>query len=244
MKTQKQLLSLAALLVAGSLHINAQTITLWNFNSIVADATTSTGTTAPALGSGTATLLGGITGSFSSGDASGGSSDPATGDDSGWQTTTYAAPSTENKSRGLQFNVSTLGFDNIVVSFDTRHSNTSSKYQRFQYSTDGVNFVDSAVFAATAGDTWYNGRTADLSGIAGVNNNPNFAFRIVQEWESTATGAGADNFLASNPTATYAATGTWRFDMVQVTSVPEPTAFSLGMFGLAGLALWQRRGLR
>lgn len=242
MNTRKQLLALATLLAAGMAGASAQTISLWNFNSNPSDANTGTGLLTPAIGSGTASLLGGVTGSFSSGDASGGSSDPATGDDSGWQTTTYAAQGVENKSRGGQFNVSTVGFGNIQVSFDTRHSNTSSKYQRFQYSLDGLTFVDSSVFSATTGDTWFNGRSVDLSSISGVNNNPNFAFRIVSEWESTATGSGANAFVASSATGTYAGTGTWRFDMVTVSGavVPEPTALSLAGLGLAMLIFRQR----
>jgi hypothetical protein len=70
----------------------------------VADANTATGTTSPFVGAGSASLIGGITSSFASGDATGGSSDPATGDDSGWQTTTYAAQGAGNKTRGVQFN--------------------------------------------------------------------------------------------------------------------------------------------
>lgn len=244
MKTHQQLLGLAALTVS-LLTSHAQTISLWNFNSNPADGSSATGTTAPALGSGTASLIGGVTGAFGSGDANGGSSDPFTSsptDDSGWQTTGYAATSGANKSTGVQFNVSTLGFTDIKLSFDIRHSNTSSRYERVQYSLDGLNFIDSVGFTGAAGDTWFNNRLADLTGIAGVANNPNFAFRIVSEWESTATGSGADAFLASNLTGTYATSGTWRFDMVTVSGVvvPEPTALSLAGVGLAVLAFRQR----
>ncbi len=245
MKTQKRLLAILTLLAAGLASAPAQTLSLWNFNSNPADGSTATGTTTPALGLGTASLVGGVTGTFGSGDANGGSSDPLTGsptDDSGWQTTGYAAPTGANKSTGLQFIVSTLGFTDIKLSFDIRHSNTSSRYERVQYSLDGLNFIDSSVFTGAAGDTWFNNRSVDLTGIAGVANNPNFAFRIVSEWESTATGSGADAFAASNLTGTYAASGTWRFDMVAVsgTVVPEPTALSLAGIGLALLAFRQR----
>ena len=106
------LLGLAQAAQAAGPSILAQ----WNFNSNPPDGNTSTGTTTPNIGSGTASLVGGVTATFASGDASGGSSDPATGDDSGWQTTTYAAQGTENKLRGVQFAVSTLGWKDITVS--------------------------------------------------------------------------------------------------------------------------------
>ncbi len=187
------------------------TITQWNFNSPAPDANTSTGTTTPAIGTGTASLVGGTTATFASGDASGGSSDPATGDDSGWNVSTFPAQSTSPKTAGVQFSVPTTGFQNIVVSFDQRHSNTAANRAVFQYSTDGTNFTDFAAFTATAGDTWFNGRTADLTTIPAVNNNPNFAFRIVSDFAPSTT-----NYAPSNPTSTYGTTSTWRFDMVTV----------------------------
>jgi len=187
------------------------TITQWNFNSPTPDANTSTGTTAPAIGTGTATLVGGTTATFASGDASGGSSDPATGDDSGWNVSTFPAQSISPKTAGVQFSVPTTGFQNITVSFDQRHSNTAANRAVFQYSTDGTNFTDLTAFTATAGDTWNNGRTADLTTIPAVNNNPNFAFRIVSDFAPSTT-----NYAPSNPTSTYGTTSTWRFDMVTV----------------------------
>lgn len=229
----------AVFLLAGLLSAKSQTLTLWNFNSLAPDANTGTGTLVPAVGGGTASLFGGVTGTFGSGDANGGSTDPAVGDDSGWQTTNYGNPT--NKAAGVQFNVPTTGFSNIQISFDIRHSNTSSRYERLQFSIDGVNFVDSTSFTGAAGDTWFNSRTVNLTGVLGVDNNPNFAFRIVPEWESTATGAGAAAFVASNPSGTFAGSGTWRFDMVSVQSVPEPTALALLSAGLAGYALFRRR---
>jgi hypothetical protein len=197
----------------------------------------------PSIGVGVASLVGGVTAAtaFSSGTANGGSSDPVltTPNNFGWQTTTYAAQRTENRSRGVQFNVSTVGKQDIVVSFDLRHSNTSSRYEQFQYSLNGINFVDSTLFDGNAGDTWFNNRTVDLSSIAGVNNNANFSFRVVAAFDTL----GA--YAPSNNTATYATTGTWRFDMVTVngvTAVPEPSSIALlSIVGIGGFALRRLR---
>ena len=65
-------------------HTQAQTIAQWNFNSAVADNSTATGITTPSVGSGTIATIGGPAASFASGAANGGSSDPATTDNTGW----------------------------------------------------------------------------------------------------------------------------------------------------------------
>lgn len=241
MKAVKLLLGLAIASVVGvSSNASAATLTQWNFNSVPPDANTATGTLTPNIGSGTASLVGGTSAAFASGDASGGSTDPATGDDSGWNLTTWAAQGTENKGRGAQFNVSTSGFENIMVSFDQRLSNTAANTWRFQYTLDGTTFVDSTQFGpVSTGDTWYNNRSVDLSSITGANNNANFGFRVVAEFAP-----GGGNYVTANPASTYGTTGTSRFDMVTVsaTAVPEPSMCA-AMVSLvcSGFALGIRR---
>jgi hypothetical protein len=227
------------LLLANLANAQAEIITQWNFNSTTPDGNTGTGTITPNIGSGTAALFGGTTASFASGDASGGSSDPATGDDSGWNVTTFAPQSTENLLRGVRFDVSTAGQQNIIVNYDLRHSNTSSRFEQFQYSIDGTNFINSTLFDGNAGDRWFNNRTVDLSSVAEVNNNSNFAFRVVAAFDP----GNNTTYSASSPTGTYGGTGTWRFDMVTVTAVPEPTSIALlSLVGVGGFALrrWRK----
>lgn len=200
------------------------TLTQWNFNSLTPDASTSTGVTVPALGSGTASLLGGTTATFASGDATGGSSDPATGDDSGWNLAAFAAQGTGNLTRGAQFLVSTVGFTDITIKYDLRHSNTSSRYEQFQYTTDGSTFTNfGSLLDGNAGDTWFN-RALDLSAISGADNNALFGFRVVAAFAPSST-----SYAASNATSSYSTAGTWRFDMVTVTAtpIPEPSTYAL-----------------
>lgn len=226
-------LAIATTLVAPA---QADIVSLWDFNSPVADASTSTGSLLPALGGGTAATLGGVTAGFATGT---GSSDPAgSSDDSGWNTATYATQGTGDKTRGVQFNVSTVGLKDIVLTYDLRHSNTSSRYELVQYSLDGISFTDIATFDGDAGDTWFNNRSVDLSGIAGVNDNASFAFRVVAAF---APGTGA--YAASNAGFNYATNGTWRFDMVTVSAapVPEPETYALMLAGLGVVGLAIRR---
>ncbi len=215
----KKLLSLSMLIISISLS-NAQTIlTQWNFNSNPPDVSTSTGSTAPSIGSGTLALTGGTTATFASGSVGNLSSDPATTDNTAYNTTGYPAAMAGNGTAGIVFSVNTVGFTGISVIFDTRHSNSSSKHVSFEYSSTGTGgpWTNAAYFTADlGGDTWYNTRTVDLSGVSALGNNANAAFRVVTVFENTAIGSGVSAYVASTTTSTYATTGTLRYDMVTV----------------------------
>ena len=154
-------------------------------------------------------------------------------------TSTYPAAAAGNETAGLEFALSTVDDDTITVNYDLRHSNSSSRFEAVRYSTDGTNFITVSYFTGAAGDTWFNNRTVDLSGIPGVNNNPNFKIRIVAAFESSALGTGPASYLGSTTGTTYAPSGTWRFDMVTINGIPEPSSALLGL--LAGAIPMRRR---
>lgn len=230
----------AAAFAVAAVPAQAVTVSQWNFNSVPADTSSATGSLLASIGAGTASLVGGTTATFASGNASGGSSDPDTSaNDSGWNLTSWAAQGSGDKSRGARFDVSTVGFGNVVVTWDQRHSNTASRFAQFQYSTDGIAFVDfGTAFAADPGDVWYNGRSVDLSSVAGVANNANFAFRVV-----AAYAPGTSAYVAATPGSSYGTAGTWRFDMMTVSAapVPEPETYAMLLAGLAALGVVARR---
>jgi len=188
----------------------------WNFNSTIPDAAVNTGVTNPSVGSGTASLYGGTTATFATGDTTldlAGSTD-----NSGWNTANYPAQGSGNKTRGAQFNVSTAGKQSIAVSWSSQGSDSGSKYGRLQYSTNGTDFMDFP--AAFTNGTSFTAKTNSLAGISGVNDNANFAIRFVAEFESTATGNTNANYVAANPSKSYATGGTMRFDMVTIYGSP------------------------
>jgi hypothetical protein len=235
--------ALSALITVFALgNAHADVLSQWTFNSTTPDGVSGTGSALPSIGAGSLSVIGGATHpSFNSGV---GSSDPAASDNSGFQTATYAAQGAGNKSRGIEVKASSVGFENVVFSYDLRHSNTSSRYELAQYSLDGVNFVDYAVFDGGLGDTWFNARTIDLSSVAGADNNANLTFRVVATFAP-----GTLGYLASDATKSYATSGTWRFDMVTVAgtaipvtpAVPEPSSTAAALAGLAAIGFLARR---
>ncbi len=192
----------------------ATRIGAWKFNSITPDADTATGDTAPTVGTGTAAVAG-TTPTFQPGTIS----DPASfdGDNSGWNIKDYAPQGNENKLRGVQFNVSTEGYQNILLTWEQMNNARCSRYSRLQYTTNGVDYVDHNLIDMGGLQNNYALMTADLSAVPGVNSNANFGFRIVAEFESTAIGNANNNYVATDSSQTYGNTaGAIRFDAVNV----------------------------
>ena len=225
----------AALAMVTLTSANSQTvITEWNFNSTVPDALTTTGVTTPSTGSGTASLIGGTSSSF----ATGNPADTSSTDNSRWSITGFPASGNGSKTAGVQFDVSTLGFTDISFAYQIRHSNTSANTHALLYTLDRLAtapvWTEAALFTFTpaatgTGDTWYS-RSVNLTSVTGLNENANAAFRIVSAFDPT-----ANNYLASRSTSTYGTTGTMGFDLVQVTGVPEPSSAALLGFGTLAL---------
>lgn len=117
-----------------------------------------------------------------------------------------------NKTAGFQFNVSTVGYTNIMLTWSERHSATASKYMRVQYTTNGTDYVDGDV--VTFSQVAYQFYSSDLSAKPGVANNPNFGFRVVAEWESTAIGDATASYAGTS--STFGSGGTIRVDLMTV----------------------------
>ena len=199
------------------------TLARWNFNGTSA-ATIPGGITAPTphRGTGSAALVNSPTGSFVLGSAAttiNNSSDSAAGATNfTWSTNNYPAIN-NNTLRGYQFSVSTTGRKNIRLSFDMYHSATASRFMRLEYSTNGGGTwtaytgpgTDTANLyrANLGGNRWYLNRTANFSGISGVDNNAAFRVRLVAVFAPGGTG-----YVAATTGQTYAASGTIRVDAV------------------------------
>lgn len=199
--------TIATLLVVSA---SAQTtIVSWDFEK---------GTTAAASGTGS---IAGIGGASTSVDASKGIT-AGTATSAGvlestitpagycFSTTNFPTQSTSNKTAGIQITASTAGYKNITLTMDMRHGNKCANTAVVQYTTDGSTWNDATTYTASiTDDTWFL-RTFDFSGISEVNNNANFAVRVVSSFAS-----GTSAYATSNPTSTaYDVTKGYRFDNV------------------------------
>lgn len=221
----KSVTMLAAVALFSITSWGQTTLAQWNFNG-TSDLTVPGGTTSPlpSTGTGTAQLVGGTTATFASGNSTTGTmeTETTTPPNYAWNTTNYPGPGTGNKTAGVQFNVSTLGYSGITFSFEQRLSNKAGNTYTVQYTTNRLAsvpiWVDAQTFTFTpaatgTGDTWYNDRDVNLSGVTALNNNANAAFRIVGAFDPS-----AGDYLAARSTSTYDGLGTVRYDMVTVTA--------------------------
>ncbi len=228
MKTNYNVVKIIALtLLVSTTSWGQATIAQWNFNGASAIDVPGGGTSPlVSVGVGTAELIGGTTATFAAGNTTVGTIETETlsPPNYGWNTAGYAPTGTDNKLRGVQFNISTVGQAGIVFKFEQRLSNSANNTYVVMYTDDNgapiPNWVEAQTFTFTpaptgTGDTWYNGRTVDVSTVTALDNNPNVAFKIVSAFDPT-----VGDYVASRSSNVYSAGtgGTVRFDMATITS--------------------------
>ena len=140
----------------------------------------------------------------------------------GLQTTDYPAQGQDSGLAGIVVSVPTTGYQNIVVKFDVRWSNTASKFLAVEYTTDGgVSWTRARVLEARRGDRWHSDAAdnggygalveLDLSGDANVNNNAQFAFRVVTIFDPD-----TNQYTAAQFGSNYTTRGTLRYDLIEI----------------------------
>ena len=209
-------------------------IARWNFD----DTTISFPSPSPGDGNGTISFLGAVT--RSAGAWPGGKHGKRL------STTNYPKLSTDSSGlTGTVFAASTAGKSGIGVCYYLKLSNTGSRYHQAKYSTDGgttwnifhVDSTNSSISNITTGgnfsidpvnyviaDTGSQSTTIygliklDLTGLAGVDNNPNFRFLVTPVFAP-----GTSTYQAPQATKAYAYSGTYSFDSVTISYAKAST---------------------
>lgn len=89
----------------------------------------------------------------------------------------------------LDFGVSTIGYTNVVVRYETRRSGSGAGTQRISYSIDGIAFTHFTDVAPPDGAPEV--VTLDFTEVSAVGNNPDFKIRI--EFEQGTGGVEGNN---------------------------------------------------
>jgi hypothetical protein len=237
----------------------AAIITQWTFeNQPVTGAPPYNNSPTPSTGNGTAIVLG-MTNSYPTPGPSVASSDilsdPGSSDPIGQQAWRIRGqgspdPTTANGwysgapqySQGAEFDVSTVGFTGITISFDWQPTNRGVEDVELQYNSNIANsagWTNAGLFSNTvAGGVWNNGNVVNLSVIGSIGNDANFGIRIVSAYH-----AGTSNYLDTNGTPLNNNSGNIRLDNVTVASVaaPEPSTGLLALVCLFGFGLSAQR---
>jgi hypothetical protein len=204
------LICAALLFFAASQATLADELAIWNFNDSDLNVDHGSGTLTSNLN--VVNLL------F----AAGTTNNARLGDIAGQALSLQGGTSVANNGRNITFNVSTLGFSNIVVSFATQGTSTGFNSNQFQYSLDGINFIDFGPPYTPATVFGTLPLVFTLGSIVGLNNNPNAAFRIIFNGATSSTGNNRiDNIVVEGTNASA--------------TIPEPTTALLLMSGLGGL---------
>lgn len=248
MELRKAMVVGVMMAAGSSMAMASEVITAWNFEEVAIGINNSP---APSAGVGTARPIG-MTNSFTTPPSvtaadvlnAAGSSTPTrawriraagTGSGNGWAA---AAP---QYSQGSEYLVSTVGFENIVLTYDWSPTTQGVKHQQAQYTIDGVNWINvGPLRVGPATESWVNGLTVDFGalGITSVNDNALFGVRLVSAYAPDGPNAGQYVNLAGN--VINSTSGNWRMDSITIsgTVIPEPAA--LGLLA-AGVPLLLRR---
>ncbi len=137
-----------------------------------------------------------------------------------------------------QFQVSSLGMENLAFSWDQTRSATGPDSFFLQYSTDGTSFTDFfdytvpvVAWSSTGPPQASSQFTQSFSAISALDNDSSVFFRL------RATSAPSNVAAGTNRIDNISISGS------QIASVPEPSTFLLGLVGLSvfGARQWHRR---
>ncbi len=188
---KKIYLLLVSVLVIGTNIANAQIgIASWNFNSSNTNASTGVGILSFVGGTGSSSYVN-----------NGGTQALAFAD--------FPAVNVGSGTAGIRFATSTSGYTGISVTFDTYGHNQSSKWQQYEYTTNGSTWI---ILSNNAGGLTSGFLPVTLNFPASCDNNPNFSFRVVSIFNPS----GGTQYEQVQGGGYNGSNGKWYFDNVAV----------------------------
>lgn len=208
------------------------TLARWDFNSD--DGLVNTGSLTPSEGAGTLSLTGGTSSLFTSGSPIDPAGFPL---DSGWSVGGYPAQGTLSGTAGFEGRVSSVGYQQLTLSFDYKTQPSGNKWFLTQATADdGISWTDVATFGVAAADQWFSASFDVSAALPAVANQPGFGFRVVAvfepgtlAYEAAEAGYNGDFGLVIDRLT------------VQATPVPEIQAAWMALAGLGLVGGLRRR---
>lgn len=164
--------------------------------------------------------------------------------------TSYDSQGNPYPSSVARFSISTVGFENIQLSFDLAVGlNASVNYAIMASADGGVTWTYTQNFYNLTSAQWYGGETGpyfDFSSNPEFANNPSFVFQMVAIkgesglWENSSGTTSADDSSVGN-------LGLY-FDRITLSgdasAIPEPATCAALLGASAGFLAWYRRRAR
>ncbi|NLH75142.1 MAG: hypothetical protein GX456_19015 [Verrucomicrobia bacterium] len=186
--------------------IGQQVAVQWNFND--------TNSYAASAGTGTYSLLGGVSAEFFGGSQT----DPVPpASNFALSLTSFPAQGAAAKTAGVGFSCDARWWRDLRLTFDFRGSPAASGTIAVLCSTNGTDFFDAGSFSITTADVFLTGLTLDLAPHPELNHTPGLDIRLVSDF-----GPGTGSYRPIQAGASYSPTGRWRLDMVTLSGTPEP----------------------
>jgi hypothetical protein len=194
--------------------VKAQTIiTQWNFNSSFSAISANGACPAPSIGTGSINLIGNATAT----QAAGAPADPGGPPNNAINTSSYPTQGTADFTAGIDITGTSLGYKDIIISYEQQNSGSAANRCELEFQSSVSPFwstIAGVTDYITVSSGGFINHSFNLSGQTYMNNSATIRFRIKTRFAPVSTA------YAPTTSATYATTGTIRYDLITIKGTP------------------------